>query len=337
MLSENFQLKKLKEHGINIKTKYIVGNKILERNSDNSVNDDIKCGIMCSKEYYKDGILKHKENLFDSRIEYTYIFSEESNKDYTCSNCGSTSKVKEFNFGCPYCHTPYNIEFIDKDLGSKYYYDLVLSSNIYRIITVFIDFIISLIICYFFIKNTSRTFNIVDKSKIVVYASILSLILYYVFYLADAYLILLPIRWYKESQNNKQKIFWKNFDYDKKTFFNNLNYEIRKYYFEKDKIIDYDVIDYLGFKSYEENNELFVSAIVYARIVEYDKKIKSRNIKQEFVMKKINKDKLNIKSGINIIKCNNCGASIDATKGYCEYCHTNVGHLQDWIIANPEN
>ena len=42
----------LNEKGINIKTKYIVGNKILERNSNNSHNDDITSGIICKKEYY---------------------------------------------------------------------------------------------------------------------------------------------------------------------------------------------------------------------------------------------------------------------------------------------
>ena len=47
LISNNFHNKMLKEHKLNIKTKYIVGNKILERNTDNSYNDDIKNGIRC--------------------------------------------------------------------------------------------------------------------------------------------------------------------------------------------------------------------------------------------------------------------------------------------------
>ena len=39
LLTDKFHNKKLKDFGINIKTKYIVGNKILERNSDNYNND----------------------------------------------------------------------------------------------------------------------------------------------------------------------------------------------------------------------------------------------------------------------------------------------------------
>ena len=52
LISDNFHNNKLKEFGINIKTKYIVGNKIFERNTDNSVNDDIVSGIRCEKDYY---------------------------------------------------------------------------------------------------------------------------------------------------------------------------------------------------------------------------------------------------------------------------------------------
>lgn len=47
LISDKSHVKKLKENNINIKTKYIVGNRILERNTDNSHNDDIDNGIRC--------------------------------------------------------------------------------------------------------------------------------------------------------------------------------------------------------------------------------------------------------------------------------------------------
>ena len=154
---------------INIKTKYIVGNDLLERNTDNTKNDDIKNGIRCKKEYYLNNNLTHTEDLFDSRIEYTFISKDVENKDYTCPNCGMQSKLKDFVEGCPYCHTYYNLDYTDKDLGSKYHYDQVLRSNTYRIITGIIDVIISLILSYIYIKTTSRTFNNYDISKIFIY------------------------------------------------------------------------------------------------------------------------------------------------------------------------
>jgi len=177
MIVDKFHKEKLKKHNINIKTQYIVENDIFERNTDDSKNDDIKNGIRCKKFYYINNILKHTETKFDSRIEYTFISQEEENKDYSCPNCGRDAKVKDFKEGCPYCRTRYNIEYTDKDLGSKYHYDRVLRSNKYRIITAIIDLVISLIISYIFIKTTSRTFNNYDVSKIFIYGFILSLIL----------------------------------------------------------------------------------------------------------------------------------------------------------------
>ena len=84
---------------------------------------------------------------------------------------------------------------------------------------------------------TSRTFNIYDISKILIYGIILSLILYYFFYILDAYIVLGPIRRYKDKQNKKQMEFWERTHIDKKTFFNNLNYEIRNNYYNNDKKI----------------------------------------------------------------------------------------------------
>ena len=40
LLSDKYHKEKLEKYGINIKTKYIVDNKILERNTDNSINDN---------------------------------------------------------------------------------------------------------------------------------------------------------------------------------------------------------------------------------------------------------------------------------------------------------
>ena len=129
LVSENFQYKRLKEFGINIKTKYFVGNNIYERNTDASINDDIISGIRCEKEYYVANKLVHKENDFDSRIEYTFISKKMENKKYKCLNCGMQSKLKDFVDGCSYCGTYYNIDYTNKDLGSKYHYDRVLRNN----------------------------------------------------------------------------------------------------------------------------------------------------------------------------------------------------------------
>ena len=283
LISDNFQKKKLKEFGINIKTKYIVGNKIYERNSNDSHNDNITSGIRCEKDYYIDNKLVHKETEFDSRIEYTFISNIE-NKKYTCPNCGMQSKLKDFVDGCPYCNTYYNIDYTDKDLGSKYHYDQVLRNNSYRIITGIIDLIISIILSFIFIHATSRTFNSIDILKVFIYGLILSMILYYFFYILDAYIILGPIKRYKDKQNQKQIDFWENTKIDKKSFFNNFNYEVRKYYYSQKNIIDFDVLDYIEFNNFTKKNNQYIKVLAEIRLVYYEMgKIKSKFIKLPFI------------------------------------------------------
>ena len=247
LISDNSHANILKKYNINIKTKYIVGNKILERNTDNSINDEINNGIRCEKEYFLNNRLLHSEKIFDSRIEYTYITNKQEEKEQYCPNCGMRGKLKDFLDGCPYCGTTYNIDYTEKDLGSKYHYDLVLKKNTYRIVTYIVDLLISILLAYLFIKNTSRTFNSYDISKVFIYGFILSLVLYYFFYILDAYIILGPIRSYKEKQNKKQIDFWNRTKIDKKSFYNNLNYEISNQYYKTNNIIDYDIIDFEDF------------------------------------------------------------------------------------------
>ena len=333
LVSDNFHSKKLNKYGINIKTKYFVGNKIYERNTDNSVNDDIVAGIRCAKEYYIGKTLVHKEKEFDSRIEYTFISKEMENQDYKCPNCGMESKIKDFVDGCPYCRTHYNVDYQDKELGSKHHYDRVLRNNTYRVVVGIVDLIISLIISYFFIKNTSRTFNSIDIIKVFVYGVILSMVLYYFFYLLDAYVILGPIKRYKDRQNQKQRDFWYKTKIDKKLFFNNLNYEVRKYYYSKEDVIDFDIIDYIEFSEFTKDNTEHVKVKAEVRIVYYNNgKITSKFTKEEYVFRRNPKESLILEEGTNMIKCKNCGASIDATKGVCTYCHTEINYLQDWIL-----
>ena len=72
-VSEDFHVKRLNENGINIKTKFIVDGTIKERNSNGNNNESFSKGIICKKEYYVNNVLKHIENKFDSRIEYSYV------------------------------------------------------------------------------------------------------------------------------------------------------------------------------------------------------------------------------------------------------------------------
>ena len=242
-------------------------------------------------------------------------------------------KLSEFVNGCPYCHTIYNIDYEEKDLGSKYHYDRVLRNPAYLFITGIVDYVVSIIFMFILLKNISRTFNEYDVAKVFIYGSILAMILYYFFYIVDAYVILEPIKRYKDKENKKQMEFWSRTGINKKTFFNNLNYEVSNKYYNSADIIDYDILDYDSFLDYHLNDDYFVKVKAYVRIVYFiNKKFKAKYIEDTYVMKKNTNDIVKLENGFNKIKCHKCGASIDVTKGVCEYCHSSSKYFQEWFL-----
>ncbi len=333
-LSDTFHMKKLKDSEVDIKTTYITDGRLVVRNTDGTQNDDVCNGIRCKKEYYMHGKLVHTEKIFDSRIEYTYAAEKMNETPHTCSNCGYSGKIKDFTDGCPYCGAACNIDYTDKDLGGKHHYDLVLKNPLYRIITAFVDLAVSLILSYFFIVNTSRTFNSYDISKIFIYGAILALILYYFFYICDAYVVLGPIKRYKERQNEKQAGFWKSTGIDKKKFFNNLNYEADKKYYARPEIIDFDIIDYTDFHKYERGGKQYVDTCLEIRFVYLkNNKITSKYTKDVITLVKTDNKETKLRPGVNFIKCPHCNANIDVMAGKCVYCGTKIEYNRESWVA----
>ena len=181
------------------------------------------------------------------------------------------------------------------------------------------------------IVNTARTFNGYDVGKIFIYGTILAMILYYFFYLCDAYVVLGPIRRYKESKNRRQQEFWTRTGIDKKRFYNNLNYEAGRRYYSRPDVIDYDIIDYTDLQEHEENGTLCVNVELQVRLVYLrNGKIKSGYQKDTFTLRR-NEKVMPLDSGIHVIKCPECDANIDVTKGVCEYCGAKIESVQEWV------
>lgn len=336
MVIEEAHNKRLKDYELNIKTKYLVDHSIFERNTDNSKNDNINQGIILEKDYYNgNGVCIKKENVFDSRILYTYQFNEK--KEIKCSNCGAISSVDNNDDHCSYCGTSFNIEYNNKELGSKYFYDLVIKDKSYIIKTFILDLIVSFIIVGIYIINTSRTFYFFDKLKIAIGSLLLCLILFFVFYYVDAIILLPGLKRKKEAQNQRQMDFWKRLSQkklDKVTFMNNLSYELRElYYGDKYKdIIDFDIIDYEEFEDIEKFGNLYVDVSVDIRIARYDNgKIKSKREVKKYRMRWARQNDI-LSPGVNEIKCHNCNSSIDVREKTCKYCGTRVNYYQQWYL-----
>ena len=93
------------------------------------------------------------------------------------------------------------------------------------------------------------------------------------------------------------------------------------------------MLDYIEFETFTKKDIQYVRVLAEIRIVYYDMgKFKSKFSKEEFIFKKNSNKELELKDGANMIKCHNCGASIDVTKGVCSYCHTEIKYLQEWIL-----
>lgn len=337
MVTEQKQLKRLAEYNINIKTKYKSNEEILERNTDNSKNDNIKEGIRLEKDYYQKSTLVKKENIFDSRIIYNYEFDNDD--EITCKNCGMKDKAINFSDGCPYCQTSYNLDFKNKELGNKHYYDLTIKNKNYILKTFLIDLVFSFIITLIYIKKTSRTFYFFDILKVVGASLLMASICFYVFYYLDAYITLPILKRKKEELNKKQMEFWERMQklgIDKTTFYNNFNYDLSNlYYSDKYKsIIDYDIIDYNYFNEYFKEDNLFVDVNIDIRLVRINNnKVTSKIESTTYTLKKAKLDGT-LEGNINNIKCHNCGASIDITKEKCTYCGTKCNYFQEWYLID---
>ncbi len=332
-ITDKYKNDKLKKLGINIKTTFIDDGKLLPRDTDGSINNNISNAVVYEKEYFYNGKSIHKETEFDTRIEFTYYSDLDESKENTCPNCGYTDKIKEFSNGCPYCGCSYNIDYTDKEVGSKHHYDMVLRSNTYRVVTLIIDVIICMIVSAIFIKSTSRTFNDFDMTKVFVIGIIASLIFYYVFYLMDAYFILGFIKNHKEKINKREKEFWSSTKLDKKRFYNNLNFEIDRVYSNDNSIIDYDIIDYDKFNNYVVNNVQYIELEVYTRVIYFiNGEIKSKIISKMFKLKKKSDNVITLKDSINMIKCPGCGSNINVLDGKCSYCNQEIGYIMEWEL-----
>ena len=335
MITEVSQEERLKKYSINIKTKYKSNDKILERNTDNSKNDNIINGIRLSKTYYQKGQVLKKENIFDSRILYTFEFNDEV---ITCKNCRMQGKTSEFKDGCVYCQTYYNIDYTNKELGSKFYYDLIIRNRGYIIKTLIIDLLISFIISYLYIVSFSRTFYMFDFLKIIAGTFLIGLILFLIFYYLDAVILLPSLKRKKERENLKQQEFWKRLEklgIEKIKFFNNLNYDLKRLYYS-DKypfVLDYDIIDYNNFEEKFLDNKLFVTVNLDIRIVSiYKNKIKSKIENKTYLLQKVKIDK-EVNGSVNHIECSNCGASVNILEKKCSYCGSEYNYLQEWYLV----
>ena len=91
--------------------------------------------------------------------------------------------------------------------------------------------------------------------------------------------------------------------------------------------------DYIEFNDYTKDNKFFIEIVSEIRVVYFENnKIYSKVLKETHTLQKHNKEILKLNAGTNIIKCHNCGASVDITKEKCGYCNTELKYIQEWTL-----
>jgi nitrite reductase/ring-hydroxylating ferredoxin subunit len=92
------------------------------------------------------------------------------------------------------------------------------------------------------------------------------------------------------------------------------------------------VIDYTDLQEHEENGRLCVRVELQVRLV-YLRKGKIRSEYQKDTLTLCRNDRvMKLNPGIQVIKCPQCNANIDVTKGKCEYCGTKIDSVQEWEV-----
>ena len=121
---------------------------------------------------------------------------------------------------------------------------------------------------------------------------------------------------------------------DKNKFFNNMNYEISRYYFKNPSIVDYDILDCLEFhESNDKDGRVVITTKIDVRSILYqDGKIKESRKDEVFSFVRREGELFVLHDGKNYVKCPNCGASCDVTHDKCDHCRTELKHLNEWVM-----
>ena len=79
---------------------------------------------------------------------------------------------------------------------------------------------------------------------------------------------------------------------------------------------------------------MYVKVKAYIRVVSYqNNKIKVKYLNETYTLRHLPSVTISLKNGANLIKCPQCGTSLDVTKGQCEYCHTKINYHQEWLMV----
>ena len=309
------------------------------RSTDGKMLDKVNNSPIREKRYFLNNNCIYSEKSFNKDIIYT-INNINNNEIIRCNNCGHEDRIENFNNGCPYCKTSYNIG-INKTNGASITNEAVISNkSVFRIICeafllIFIAILVPVSLGSMLLSNTLQDFLFFFTTIIISVFIIIYMYKYRKVFnkkIKDKngnYSEVLQERYRLEADGYVLKNFPWLISKNEKDFYSSLNNNLLSMLFATKKdLIDYD---YLSFDSLDFLSDELVKVNCTIREVYYNNGMTSIYNKYEITMKY---NDINNNNTYKEIKCPGCGASIDINKNKCDYCSRVVSSNTLWNITN---
>ena len=304
-ITDKKHIDRLNEKGIVIEDIFLRKNKELIRRTDGKRLDEVFNATRIRKNYFFEDKCIYTETKFNKISNYTFVNYD--NDDFVkCPNCGNTGNIEDFDGGCPYCRTDFNIDYNYKRYDINF---LPINDNL--LLTLFFIILIGLPFLIFFIFFICMTFN----NFLFLIISIL---------LITLTMIIIIEKIPKPINEEKRKII------------NCLNYELNHYFYSNDEykdLIDFHIKIYNKIDKKIIDGNLFVELEYIINKYYFTNNQIIKKVDTEIAIMKNNEQLNKKKEKVNIQKCSNCGASIDITKVKCEYCKAIIPKNIEWSLT----
>lgn len=329
--------KRLKEKNIVIEDMFSRHGEILVRSTDGQRNDNVVNCPRIEKRYFHNNKFIYAEKNFDKNTNYTFFFGHDSDS-LSCPNCGYEGKVKDFNKGCPFCKTNFNINYTAYTQGSMSISQILKQKEIKILCAIFT-------LLFWAISVTTSIFDITFTLFQIIWP-IITLPFAFIFGYLLSSLCIIPLIIYRLIKLHSYNKVWDklhrlNINASATNLINNLVTELLDYYYDEEKapkckdLIDFDIIKYNNFHCYQNSQDKQVYMIVdytIRKIYFYNNKIHKTISKNKIKLKHNNDISIILKNGYKVMQCENCGASVEITADECEYCRTPIKFKNEWTI-----
>ena len=336
--NERSQSKRLEEQGLRILTTFWDNGLIRQRSTDRSAHDDVVNGVIMNKKYYRGERLLRTEKVFNPLLQYSFVIRDQMEKEISCPNCGTTGKTADFADGCPYCGTCYNIGYGERKNAGKRSAEKRSPEPAEYLSVLFGLLAVFIVAGLLLVRAGGRTFGLFDVLKGIVFGALGGLLAFCLYYTSRIYAITRRAEESYRVQLDRIRGFETRlaaFGIPVNVFYTNLSSELNHLFFDGGDpryadVVDWDVLDYGEYGvSGENENDLAVSVTAELRIIRGSaNRLRAEKARLHAVMKPNAVSGDPLRPGANVIRCRNCGCSIDITRPACPQCGTPIRYRQ---------